>query len=136
MILQSIKLGMTIPEVMCFVDGHFCHVIFGLGPYIADYEEQALLACIIRNCRCWEHTEALVEEFGVKALWDKYRIVGQLVPFTNDFPRADIHSLLSPDLLHQIIKWTFKDHLVNWVEQYIKKFNSKADASAILDDID
>ncbi|KIK76510.1 hypothetical protein PAXRUDRAFT_169716 [Paxillus rubicundulus Ve08.2h10] len=94
---------MAIPEVMCFGDGHFHHVIFGLGPYIANYEEQALLACIIQNwcpkclalqgnldqdalSQCWEHTEALVEEFGIKSLWDEYGIVGQLEPFTNDFP--------------------------------------------------
>lgn len=33
-------------------------------------------------------------------------------PFTAHFPCADIHLLLSPDLWHQIIKGTFKDHLV------------------------
>jgi hypothetical protein len=42
-----------------------------------------------------------------------------LQPFTNDFPRADIHEMMSPDLLHQVIKGTFKDHLVSWVEAYI-----------------
>jgi hypothetical protein len=36
-------------------------------------------------------------------------------PFTHSFPRADIHELLSPDLLHQVIKGIFKDHLVQWV---------------------
>jgi Plavaka transposase len=40
-------------------------------------------------------------------------------PFTNDFPRADIHELISPDILHQLIKGTFKDHLVTWVEEYL-----------------
>ena len=57
-------------------------------------------------------------------------------PFTNDFPRADIHELLSPDLLHQLIKGTFKDHLVTWVEQYLKACHGKARANVILDDID
>lgn len=33
-------------------------------------------------------------------------------PFTHGFPRADIHTLLSLDLLYQLIKETFKDHLV------------------------
>jgi hypothetical protein len=48
-ILESLKAGMTTPEVMCCPDGHFRRVIFGLGPYIADYPEQALLACIVQG---------------------------------------------------------------------------------------
>ena len=48
-ILQSLRPGMTTPEVMRFPDGHYRCTIFGLGPYIADYPEQALLACIVNN---------------------------------------------------------------------------------------
>src|SRR6266852_1649323 len=59
-----------------------------------------------------------------------------LQPFTNNFPRADIHELLSPDLLHQLIKGTFKDHLVTWVNDYIKAKYSTREANRILDDID
>jgi hypothetical protein len=57
-------------------------------------------------------------------------------PFTNDFERADIHELLAPDLLHQLIKGTFKDHLVDWVLTYINAHYSEARAKAIMDDID
>ena len=42
-----------------------------------------------------------------------------LQPFTFEFPRADIHELLSPDLLHQLIKGTFKDRLVTWINKYL-----------------
>jgi hypothetical protein len=52
------------------------------------------------------------------------------------FPRADIHELLAPDLLHQLIKGTFKDHIVLWVEMYIMKNHVKAQAELILADID
>ncbi|KAG1756916.1 uncharacterized protein EDB91DRAFT_1233597 [Suillus paluster] len=120
-ILKSLKPGMTEFEVARFGDGHYCRIIYGLGPYIADYEEQVLLACIVRRwcakclshcenldeinlCRSRLHTDALIEECDHTTLWDKYGIVGGLVPFTNDFPHADIHELLAPDLLHQIIK--------------------------------
>jgi hypothetical protein len=56
--------------------------------------------------------------------------------FTNDFQRADIHELLAPDLLHQIIKGTFKDHLVSWVGEYLYATHPKSKADKILDDID
>ena len=48
-ILESLKPGMTTPEIVRFPDGHFRKVIYGLGPYIADYPEQALLACIVQG---------------------------------------------------------------------------------------
>lgn len=40
---------MTVPEIVRYGDGHFRKTIYGLGPYIADYEEQVLLACIVRR---------------------------------------------------------------------------------------
>jgi len=104
--------------------------------------------------RSREHTEVLVSELELGALWDEYGLVGDLVvcnhlvgpfippdcdasqPFTNDFPRADIHQLIAPDLLHQLIKGTFKDHLVSWVGEYIINTHGQAQANKIFDDID
>jgi hypothetical protein len=48
-ILESLKPGMMTPEVVHFPDGHFREVIYGLGPYIPDYLEQALLACTVQG---------------------------------------------------------------------------------------
>jgi hypothetical protein len=59
-----------------------------------------------------------------------------LQPFTNYFPCVDIHKLLSPDLLHQVIKGTFKDHLVTWIESYLHLKHGRAHSSKIRDDID
>ncbi|KAI6019414.1 hypothetical protein PISMIDRAFT_106595 [Pisolithus microcarpus 441] len=145
---------MAKPEVMPFGDGHYRCVIYGLGPYIADYEEQALLTCIVHNwcprclayCNnldddgalhcCHDHAEMLITEFTLDALWNEYGIVGELVPFTNDFIWADIYELIAPDILHQIIKGAFKDHLVEWVEKYLCLMHGNSHANEILDDID
>ncbi len=54
----------------------------------------------------------------------------------NYFPCADIHELITPDLLHQVIKGTFKDHLVTWVEEYIVLTHGKTCAKQIWDNID
>ena len=54
----------------------------------------------------------------------------------NDFPHADINELISPDLLHQVIKGLFKDHLVTWVEEYLVLTHGCSCANVILDDID
>jgi hypothetical protein len=48
-ILESLTPFMKTPEVTRFPDGHFRKVIYGLGPYIADYPEQAVLACIVQG---------------------------------------------------------------------------------------
>lgn len=57
-------------------------------------------------------------------------------PFTHTFPRADIHKLLAPDLLHQLIKRTFKDHLVEWVRDYLVSMHGSTAALVIIEDID
>ncbi|TFK59591.1 hypothetical protein BDN72DRAFT_905705 [Pluteus cervinus] len=153
-ILSSLRPHMSKPRLTYCGDGYYRKVIYRLGPYIADYPEQALLACIVQGwcpkCtappddldrpgekrRSHIRTEALQECCSLTELWDDFGIVGDLVPFTTSFPGADIHELLSPDLLHQIIKGTFKDHLVDWVEQYINATNPPRVAKEIQADID
>ena len=48
-ILETLKPGMIIPEILRCFDGQFRQIIYSLGPYIADYPKQALLACIIQG---------------------------------------------------------------------------------------
>ncbi|KAJ6576363.1 hypothetical protein B0H10DRAFT_2345165 [Mycena sp. CBHHK59/15] len=152
-ILQSLKPGMTVPEVTLFADGHYRRAIYGLGPYIADYPEQVLLACVVQGwcARCTAsredldgpsgrrtqlHTETLFDVLDHGTMWDQYGVVPDVLPFTWDFPRADIYELLSPDLLHQVIKGTFKDHLVAWVGEYLESEHGKSKAKKIMADID
>ncbi|KAI0739826.1 hypothetical protein C8Q80DRAFT_1222090 [Daedaleopsis nitida] len=109
-IFERLRPYMFTYDVAYCGDGYYCHVIYSFGPYIADYPKQVLLACTMQG-------------------WcPKY-------PFTAYFPCTDIHKLLAPDLLHQIIKGTFKDHLVTWVEEYLVLTHGKTHAAEIMADI-
>ncbi|KAF8184554.1 hypothetical protein K438DRAFT_2160896, partial [Mycena galopus ATCC 62051] len=153
-VFEPLKAGMTTREVVKCPDGHFRRAVYGLGPYIADYPEQVWLSCVVQNwcpkCdakphhldepgarrRSHEKTDFLITCFDPGTLWDEFGIRADVVPFTHSFPRADIHELLSPDLLHQVIKGTFKDHLVEWVNQYLHAQHGETRALEIIADID
>lgn len=49
LILRSLLPGEKAPEVYKCPDGHFRRVVWGIGPYIADYPEQVLLACVVQG---------------------------------------------------------------------------------------
>ncbi|KAG5640456.1 hypothetical protein DXG03_008589 [Asterophora parasitica] len=156
-ILSSLKPWMIKPRITRCANRHFRWVIYGFGPYIADYPEQALLSCIVSGwcakCtakstdldgdpsaipRSHVHTQELrhLIDDDLKVLWDGWGIIGDVIPFTAHFPQANIHELPSSDLLHQIIKGTFKDHLVTWVGEYLEVVHGTARANEILADID
>ncbi|KAG2029454.1 hypothetical protein BDR03DRAFT_1018369 [Suillus americanus] len=123
-ILKNLTPAMTKPEVARFGDGHYRCL-----SHRGNLDEISL-------SRSRAHTDALIEECDSGTLQFEYSLVGELVPFTNDFSHADIHELLVPDLLHQLIKGAYKDHLVDWVEKYLLQTHGKRQASIILDDID
>ena len=56
--------------------------------------------------------------------------------FTENFPRADVYSMIAPDLLHQVIKGCFKDHIMTWIEKYLFVTHGSHVAKEILTDID
>ncbi|KAF8308528.1 hypothetical protein F5887DRAFT_1068113 [Amanita rubescens] len=104
-ILEPLRKSMTKPQITKFV--------YGLGPYIADYPEQCILASIVSDwCpRCTgtpenldgpslprtnAYTAMLTESLDLKTLWTDYGIAGEVKPFTTHFPRADIHELIRP----------------------------------------
>ncbi|KAH9929927.1 uncharacterized protein BXZ73DRAFT_9130, partial [Epithele typhae] len=153
-LLEPLRDGMIIPQALWCPDGHFRLVIFEIGLFIADYPEQVYLSGVVYgwcpiciaipegkfhrdNPRTREGDDALRQARSANELWDLYGINDNVRPFTTYLPRADIHELLTPDLLHQLIKGTFKDHLVDWLIKYIKmnEPNDKV-AKQHLDDID
>jgi Plavaka transposase len=81
-------------------------------------------------------TDTLIATFDDNTLREEYGIDAPIVPFTRDFPHADIYALISSDLLHQAIKGTFKDHLVAWVGEYFETVYETAQANQIMDEID
>ncbi|KAJ7175243.1 hypothetical protein C8R43DRAFT_1201966 [Mycena crocata] len=131
-LFEPLKAGMTTPEVIRCPDGHFRRLIYGLGPYIADYPEQVWLAAIVQNwCpKCDAHpdnldgggarlrtqskTEALIKCFDPGILWDEYGV------------RSDVI----------VIKGTFKDHMVTWVNEYLHNEHGEKRALEIIQDID
>ncbi|KAH9005470.1 hypothetical protein EDB86DRAFT_3061736 [Lactarius hatsudake] len=115
-ILSSLCPGMSEPEVVRCADG--C---------TAPKDELETLG----HPRSSEHTDAIQELLGLGELWNIYGIVGDVKPFTNDFPRACVYELLSPDLLHQLIKGTFKDHLVQWVTAILDDINRRIAAAPL-----
>lgn len=113
--MQSLHAGMLKPVIMRCPDGHFRRVIFGIGPYIADYPEQALVACIVQGwcptclqhrkelgndvlegVRCREHTEELLRSFESAILWDEYGIDADIVV-------SDTIHYISSKLTHTLI---------------------------------
>ena len=64
-ILQSLRPYMEKPEVVRYGDGHYRRTIYGLGPYIADYPEQVLLACIVQGwCPRYVHWSLIIHMMG------------------------------------------------------------------------
>jgi hypothetical protein len=131
-------------RVVC-ADGLVRQVHCYLAAYVADYPEQCLVACCKQN-RCpachvpannrgdpdtWPdrtHVEtlALLHMHARNRLEKELHDAGitEVNPFWADFPLCDIFSSLTPDLLHQLHKGLFGDHVRHWAVDAVKSFRN------------
>lgn len=122
---------------MTCADGFIRHIYPILAAYIADHPEQCLVSCVKESfCpKCMvassergrgglpadprgqdEAAELFREalESGRKSAKFKTTGLRPICPFWIDLPHCDIFECITPDILHQLHKGMFKDHVVKW----------------------
>lgn len=135
---------------MTCADG-FIRLIFPiLAAYIADYPEQCLVACCRENscpkCTVKQnqrgeyrvHSTLRDPEDAVRILKEEaegyspdefkdqnFRLIN---PFWKDLLFCNIFECIMPDLLHQLHKGLFKDHLVSWATKAVLGKQGEIDA--------
>ncbi|KAI1784413.1 hypothetical protein LXA43DRAFT_1101448 [Ganoderma leucocontextum] len=133
--------------LMTCADGLIRRVYPILAAYVADHPEQCLITCCKEN-RCPRcivprdergeetpyplHSQPLSLDMldmltrvanneNVPELDEHGLCPGAPEPFWADLPHTDIFATISPDILHQLHKGVFKDHLVAWVSKLVGK---------------
>ena len=124
-------------------DGWIRRVFLILAAYVADYPEQSLMACNMEN-RCPEcavdptdqespEVSQCRDQKKILELLNKhqngrdppqFKKLGLRVvykPFWAELPHCNIFRCFTSDLLHQLHKGVFKDHLVQWCTQVMGK---------------
>ncbi|KAG0692373.1 hypothetical protein DFH29DRAFT_985800 [Suillus ampliporus] len=119
-----VRVGAEGVDVTC-PDHQVRHLYPIIAAYIADFPEQCLVACCMKN-RCPKCVKSPMcdQDSTVKNLRlhcdgeiGKDQFEGELglrviySPFWATLPHNDIFSCITPDILHQLHKGVFKDHI-------------------------
>ncbi|KAF7344062.1 hypothetical protein MVEN_01695700 [Mycena venus] len=106
-------------DMVC-ADGFIRRVFPILAAYIADFPEQCLVACCKENrCpRCLPHW-MIIGTGGIHLPSRRTGCAQATSPSRLLSPHTDIFASFTPDLLHQLHKGVFKDHLVSWCTKIV-----------------
>ena len=143
-----VEAGKNGVDMVC-ADGLVRTVFPIVAAYIADYPEQCLIACCMENScpRCLvdptnrgEHrinsvlrdpdkTMTLLNKkaAGLSSKDFQKQNLRLINPFWKNLPHCDIFSCITPDLLHQLHKGVFKDHVVKWATESLMGGESEVD---------
>ncbi|KAI0058658.1 hypothetical protein BV25DRAFT_1871945 [Artomyces pyxidatus] len=115
--LSLIVAGLRGVTMVC-ADGGIRLVFPILAAYIADFPEQCLVACCKEN-RCPRCLVGAKERGDMDPIHSALRnpqetLVALAQESRADLPHCNIFNCFTPDLLHQLHKGVFKDHLVSW----------------------
>ena len=123
-------------KAMVCADGFVHRVHLILAAYVANFPEQCLVACNkeshcpcclvelqdrgeLEECACHSMVDTLKtlqRRRRNKQLkkFDKEGLRSVFKPFWKDLPFTDIFACITPDILHQLHKGIFHNHLVQW----------------------
>ncbi|KAJ3557813.1 hypothetical protein NM688_g1264 [Phlebia brevispora] len=122
-------------DMVC-TDGCVRKVFPILAAYMADHSEQCLVVnvkenfcpkgtvdpdehgepseCLLRNVEKMLEVLDLHQKGHSPELFEKTGMRPVYEPFWRDLPHCDIFLCITPDVLHQLHKGVFKDHLMSW----------------------
>ncbi|KAI6133567.1 hypothetical protein EV401DRAFT_2053589 [Pisolithus croceorrhizus] len=112
-------------EMVC-ADGYLHSIHPILAMYIADFPEQCLVACnkesrcpccLVQSNKCGDLEDWTLQHMRRNKRSRKFDAKGLHAifdPFWKELPFTDIFACLTPNILHQLHKGIFHDHLLQW----------------------